>query len=48
MVEKEKVISQPASAQFFELVESTEACLLAEEKKVTNYTLSEKKAELYH
>ncbi len=38
VVEKAEVIPQPASAQLAELVGLTEACLLAEDKKVTIYT----------
>ena len=38
VVEKAEVIPQPASAQLAELVGLTEACLLAEGKRVTIYT----------
>ncbi|XP_030580076.1 uncharacterized protein LOC115776499 [Archocentrus centrarchus] len=38
VVEKAEVIPQPASAQLAELVALTEACLLAEGKRVTIYT----------
>ncbi len=38
VAEKAEVIPQPASAQLAELVGLTEACLLAEGKRVTVYT----------
>ena len=38
VVEKAEVVPQPASAQLAELVGLTEACLLAEGKRVTIYT----------
>ena len=38
IVEKAEVIPQPVSSQVAELVELTEACLLAESKRVTIYT----------
>ena len=38
VVEKAEIIPQPASAQLAELVGLTEACLMAENKRVTIYT----------
>ena len=38
VVEKAEIVPQPASAQLAELVGLTEACLMAEGKRVTIYT----------